>query len=491
MSDQFEFDAFLAHNSKDKPDVKIIAAKLQEKQSNLELWLDEKEIKGGQTFLLRLQEAITNSRCAVFFIGTEGQGKWQGGLELPILVQKFIDEKAPLIPVLLPGVNDMPKDYKHLFLKTIQWIKFSNIEDSNKLNELFSSIKEPAKAEYSKKVEEYLADDGEISLAESAALEHLQETLKLTDDEARAIRDEKLKPYGEYKKKLDKYKQTFASYLKKGYPLSEKDKDELKKLQESLNIKDENVDKLEKEASEEYKKKLDRYKQTFASYLKKGYRLSEKDKGELKKLQEDLNIKDEDVDKLEKEVKRFFFIAIAVTLPTVAIIVSLLINVSTLKTTTTPIATLTPTTTTTPIATLTPTTTTTPIATLTPTTTTTPISTPTPTTTATPIATPTPKTKLNPFSRVFGFVFNLFRSIFSFVFGVAGFVFNLFHSIFSFVFGVAGIVAIILFFVFILKSNEDSYKPAVEQSEIIQDEPSPDSDISKPKKPFDDGEIFD
>ncbi|MHC5861634.1 effector-associated domain EAD1-containing protein, partial [Nostoc sp.] len=117
---------------------------------------------------------------------------------------------------------------------------------------LSTKTKDDAIAKYRKKVEEFIADDGEISFVESEILKDLQETLELTEEQVRAVRDELLKPLGIYKKNLDKYRQVFTKLVdEKRYPLNEKDKVELKKLQEYYHLKEEDIALLFKEAEQQ------------------------------------------------------------------------------------------------------------------------------------------------------------------------------------------------------------------------------------------------
>jgi hypothetical protein len=97
-------------------------------------------------------------------------------------------------------------------------------------------------------VEEFAAD-GEISFVESEMLKDLQEQLGLTDEEARTVRDKVLEPHGKYKENLDRYKQIFTKLVdEQGYSLKEKDKADLKKLQQYLKLKDEDVVLIDNEA---------------------------------------------------------------------------------------------------------------------------------------------------------------------------------------------------------------------------------------------------
>lgn len=138
MSNELSFHAFLAHNSKDKPQVRIIAGEL--KQYGLQVWLDEEQIIPGQIFQVEIQKAIRKVESAVIFIGQQGLGRWQT-YELPTLYSQFVQAAniITVIPVLLPGVNAIPEDL--LFLAQHHWVNFSNgIDDVKALESLVWGI---------------------------------------------------------------------------------------------------------------------------------------------------------------------------------------------------------------------------------------------------------------------------------------------------------------------------------------------------------------
>ena len=87
-------------------------------------------------------------------------------------------------------------------------------------------------------------------------MKDLQEKLGLTDLEASAIREKALEPYGIYKKNIDKYRLFLPDFVdEQGYPLNEKAKNELKKLQQYYGLRYEDAVRLEKEQEVEYQKR--------------------------------------------------------------------------------------------------------------------------------------------------------------------------------------------------------------------------------------------
>jgi len=131
-SESSDFDVFLAHNSLDKPQVEAVAREL--KQRGIKYWLDKEQIPPGSWFQDTIQQAIPNVKSAAIFIGVNSFGRWQT-LELRSLVSRFIQVNIPVIPVLLPGVNNIPENL--LFLKELNWVNFSqSIDEKETLDNL-------------------------------------------------------------------------------------------------------------------------------------------------------------------------------------------------------------------------------------------------------------------------------------------------------------------------------------------------------------------
>ncbi|MBD2491353.1 toll/interleukin-1 receptor domain-containing protein [Aulosira sp. FACHB-615] len=125
-----QFDVFLAHNTQDKPQVRAIALAL--KQRNIKPWLDEEQIPPGRSFQDEIQQAIPLVKSAAIFIGSQGLGRWQSW-ELKTFIAECVENKIPVIPVLLPGVNNLPEDL--VFLKQLRWVAFSNgVDDEAAIN---------------------------------------------------------------------------------------------------------------------------------------------------------------------------------------------------------------------------------------------------------------------------------------------------------------------------------------------------------------------
>jgi len=129
------FDVFLAHHTADKPFVMEINTKL--KQSGLSTWFDDEQIPPGRPFQQEIQQAIPKVKTAAIILGKNGIGRWQN-LEIKTFFSQFVKADKIVIPVLLPGLDEVPEDL--LFLKELRWINFKSVEDRDALELLIWGI---------------------------------------------------------------------------------------------------------------------------------------------------------------------------------------------------------------------------------------------------------------------------------------------------------------------------------------------------------------
>jgi hypothetical protein len=115
------YDVFLAHNSQDKPAVLAAAAAL--KRRGLTPWIDVEQIPPGRWFQDVIQAAILEVRSTAIFLGPGSLGRWQA-LEF---VSQCVERQIPVIPVLLPGVNEIPPDL--VFLRELNCVSFHRSPD--------------------------------------------------------------------------------------------------------------------------------------------------------------------------------------------------------------------------------------------------------------------------------------------------------------------------------------------------------------------------
>ncbi len=101
-----DFDVFLCHNSRSKPAVKKIAEELI--KHGILPWLDEWELRPGFPWQDALERQIKTIKAAAVFVGPDGMGPWQDQ-ELKAFIRKFVAKQAPVIPVLLEGLMEVPE----------------------------------------------------------------------------------------------------------------------------------------------------------------------------------------------------------------------------------------------------------------------------------------------------------------------------------------------------------------------------------------------
>ncbi|MFM6277070.1 MAG: serine/threonine protein kinase, partial [Dolichospermum sp.] len=72
-----------------------------------------------------------------------------------------------------------------------------------------------------------------------------QKELGLTIDKAQEIESEVLEPYQKRREKLQDYEKTFSQSIEQEYPISERSRKQLKRLQNKLNLRDEDIASIE------------------------------------------------------------------------------------------------------------------------------------------------------------------------------------------------------------------------------------------------------
>ena len=89
------------------------------------------------------------------------------------------------------------------------------------------------------------AEKGEFTLIGRRILTRLQIELELSPEEAATIEGEILRPYREYRQKLQEYQQAFREVVEQEYPLSEYTRNELQDFQKLLELRDEDIAPIE------------------------------------------------------------------------------------------------------------------------------------------------------------------------------------------------------------------------------------------------------
>ena len=78
MPDDFQYDVFLSHSSKDKTIVRDIAERL--KKDGVKVWFDDWELKPGDSIPSKIEEGLERSRVLVLCMSANAFGSdWAGG----------------------------------------------------------------------------------------------------------------------------------------------------------------------------------------------------------------------------------------------------------------------------------------------------------------------------------------------------------------------------------------------------------------------------
>jgi TIR domain-containing protein len=84
------------------------------------------QIPPGRWFQDVIQAAILEVRSTAIFLGPGSLGRWQA-LELRAFVSQSVERQIPVIPVLLPGVKEIPPALA--FLRELNWVSFHRSPD--------------------------------------------------------------------------------------------------------------------------------------------------------------------------------------------------------------------------------------------------------------------------------------------------------------------------------------------------------------------------
>jgi len=125
--------------------------------------------------------------------------------------------------------------------------KIYAVEEGYRIQLAQAAIGDP-KLSYRREVERY-KNQGEIPFVGHSVLDSLRDRLGLLPEEAAAIEVEVLKPYREYQEKLQRYEQVFSEAMQREKPLSANTRQDLKRLQQVLGLREEDVAPIEQRAT--------------------------------------------------------------------------------------------------------------------------------------------------------------------------------------------------------------------------------------------------
>jgi internalin A len=138
--DERRFDAFMSHNSRDKPLVRELAKLLQ--AQGVRVWLDEQQLTPGEMWQGELARGIRECHSILILVGMDGLGAW-AEQELSVSLDHAAKAKKRLIPVFLPGLGarpPLPPQFEFLASRT--WIEFAEDFSEGVVSRLVRAIKE-------------------------------------------------------------------------------------------------------------------------------------------------------------------------------------------------------------------------------------------------------------------------------------------------------------------------------------------------------------
>jgi TIR domain len=126
---QAHYHAFLSHNGADKPAVRDLAAKLEER--GLACWLDEWNLIPGNPWQPAIEEALGQCDTCLVFFGPHGLGPWHNE-EMRLALQRRVnsrERKLRVLPVILPGGQRAKESELPGFLQGTTWVEFRHSLD--------------------------------------------------------------------------------------------------------------------------------------------------------------------------------------------------------------------------------------------------------------------------------------------------------------------------------------------------------------------------
>jgi len=144
-----QWDVFLSYASPDRAQVEKLALYL-ENDAGITVFLDKWCLVPGQPFIPELEQAILASRSCAVFVGERGIRPWQNREVQAALNEAVSGATASgllayrVIPVLLPGANEPPKEELPVFLKQQTWVDFRaslGLDDPDALGRLVAGVR--------------------------------------------------------------------------------------------------------------------------------------------------------------------------------------------------------------------------------------------------------------------------------------------------------------------------------------------------------------
>ena len=147
-------------------------------------------------------------------------------------------------------------------------------------------------------------------------LQQTWQTLGLTEADVKAIESPIISQINLYQQNLEQYEREFDNAVQQQYPLGETKRNGLTQLKLTLNLSDNDVTAIEspiKAAIEEHLDKLKKYEEAFLEAVQHEFPLTEENSQDLKRLQQVLEISKEDAAKIEGRVINKFVLHLEIS----------------------------------------------------------------------------------------------------------------------------------------------------------------------------------
>jgi WD40 repeat protein len=143
MSEQFSFDVFLSHSAKDKPVVRAVAERLR--ADGLRVWLDDWELRPGDSIPAKIEEALEHSRVLVLCMSANAFGSDWAKLEANTFrFRDPLNKERRFIPLRLDEAPIKGSLAQFLY---IEWLPIHGKQEYGKLLEACSPLAQPTEAE--------------------------------------------------------------------------------------------------------------------------------------------------------------------------------------------------------------------------------------------------------------------------------------------------------------------------------------------------------
>ena len=134
------YDAFLSHNSADKPAVTELAHRLR--KAGVEPFLDAWHLVPGEPWQEALEGALDSSRTCVVFVGPAGFGTWENEEMRSALSRRVANPEFRVIPAILPGAVLPDRGRLPRFLSRLTWVDFRpGLDDAAAFDRLLDGIR--------------------------------------------------------------------------------------------------------------------------------------------------------------------------------------------------------------------------------------------------------------------------------------------------------------------------------------------------------------